>query len=653
MNSWIIENLGWTLLHSFWQITFVALILFVALRVLREFSANLKYFASILGLSLSLILPIATFVYLSTSSKPIQNSSYQASMDSPKDVSPTVKPKPISETSHSSPPISSSIAVTSSSPNIPFLPILVVIWLIGVLFFSIRLAGGVWTVHLYKTRKVSAVENHWQEKFDEFCESLQLRRKIKFLQSQMVEMPVVIGWLKPVVLIPASAFLQISPKELETILIHELIHIKRHDYLINLVQSFAEILFFFHPCVWWISAHIRAEREFAVDEFVAQMFETERFIYAKALANLEESRTTAPILAMAADGGNLMKRIEKILNGSRKINSTNVSIWSAVFAVTFVLGLTVGTYWIKASEIKKSKNGRKIAVVFSNFSPKKEENQHYQKLLELQKKYGIPATWLLETELIEKLQQDGQVKDFFLQAHENRSDFIIYFPNIDSTIFENGDDEYIALWQKRMQEVNEVLNENGDKLKYWSAGGRIRTQIKDTFTKQNIKFISRPMTNEDLFFPFFYERDCVRAENGMSCQDTNAEKQKEVREKYLLYMNEMFELNEKYSQEKFGAETPQILSLGTNKLTNDSADELLQMLQDKGYEFVPLEEVISNESYKLQEKPTKDSDLFYKRWKILKKYLPENFPNPKTTVENSKIKFNVEVTTKDLKVKQY
>lgn len=117
-------------------------------------------------------------------------------------------------------------------------------------------------------------------------------------------------------------------------------------------------------------------------------------------------------------------------------------------------------------------------------------------------------------------------------------------------------------------------------------------------------------------------------------------------------MNEMFELNEKYSQEKFGAETPQILSLGTNKLTNDSADELLQMLQDKGYEFIPLEEVISNESYKLQEKPTKDSDLFYKRWKILKKYLPENFPNPKTTVENSNIKFKVEVTTKDLRIKE-
>lgn len=88
-----------------------------------------------------------------------------------------------------------------------------------------------------------------------------------------------------------------------------------------------------------------------------------------------------------------------------------------------------------------------------------------------------------------------------------------------------------------MQEVNEVLNENGDKLKYWSSGGRIRTQIKDTFTKQKYKIYFATDGQMKIYFsPSFYERDCVRAENGMSCQDTNAEKQKEVREsKYSIY----------------------------------------------------------------------------------------------------------------------
>ena len=661
MDNWIVENLGWTLLHSLWQIGFVALILFVVLQILRDFSANLRYLLSVSALSLSLILPLLTFIYFSSEMKQPQ----------PKiqNVSPLSKQAPIQETKRQiisenidvPPIISAENSVSSPPSNIRQMPILVGFWLIGVLFFSVRLLGGIWTIHRYKTKEVSIVETHWQTKFDELCKHLNIRQKVRFLQSKKVEIPMVIGWLKPVVLVPASVFLQVSPKELETILIHELIHIKRRDYLVNFLQSLVEILFFYHPFVWWISAKIRQEREFAVDEFLSQIFETERIIYAKALASLEEIRTIPTTnLVMAANGGNLMKRIENILNGNKKINSKNVSIWSAVFAVTFVLGVTAGFYWLKTSEINKSKKGRKVAVVFSDFSPNISKSKSVQHILELQKKYEIPATWVLESELIKELEQTGETEKFFLQAHQNRSNFILSVPNINYTIFVNGDDEYLALWQKRIQYIDEIMTKNGDKLKYWTtSANQIPQQMEDYIAQQGLRPTKLPKP-DDLKFHLSYEKDCTITEKRMSCEETSAEKRKEIREKYLQYISEIFEFNENYSQEKFGLETPQVLSLWARDLTNDVADELFQMLQNKGYEFVPLEEVTSNEAYKLLES-SKDRELFGKKWKILDKYLPRAVPLSSSIFEidklskadeNRKKVFKVEVSVKDLKIKE-
>lgn len=666
MTNWVVENLGWTLLHSLWQIGFVAVVLFSILRILREFSASLRYSISVLALSFSFILPLITFVYLSEATSPIQTEKPITSINS-KINDPTKEKnfQVITKNVDVPPTVSVDSPVSSPSLNIPYLTILVVFWFLGIFIFSIRLIGGVWTVHLYRTRQVYAVEAYWQTKFDGLCQNLKINKKVQFLQSKIVEMPVAIGWLKPVVLVSASAFLQISPKELETILVHELVHIKRHDYLVNFLQSLVEILFFYHPCVWWISAKIRAEREFAVDEFISQVFETERIIYANALANLEEIRLTetqaAPILAMSGNGGNLMKRIENILQGNRKLNSKNISIWSAVFAVTFVIGITTGIYWLKTNEIKKSKNGRKVAVVFSDFPANGHNSQSFQNTLELQKTYKIPATWILDSELIKELEQTGKAKELFLEAHGTRSDFIINVPNINYTIFINGDDEYIELWQKRIQNIDAIMSENGDKLRYWTTSAtQIPQQMEEHIAKTGLRFTKLPM-QDDIRFHFSYEKECGNFENspkkGMYfCQETPAEKRKEIHEKYLQYISEIFEFNNNYAQEKFGVNIPQVLSLATDDLTNDSANELFQMLQDKGYEFVPLEEVTSNETYKLQE-TSRDRELFQKKWEILNKYLPRALPASSNIIEirkkydeNMKKVFKVEVNTKDLKI---
>ncbi len=657
MNSWIIENLGLTLLHSLWQIAFIALILFAALRFLRESSATFRYLASISALCFSLILPIATFLYLSNNKSnlaispitPISaNTRIEQSLPNPKS-------EKVQETAHYSPTISENIAMTSPSPKINFLPVLVGIWLIGVLFFSIRLAGGIWTIHLYKTRKVSKVEKHWQEKFEELCESLQIRQKARFLQSKMVEMPVVIGWLKPVVLVPASAFLQIPAKELETILIHELLHIKRHDYLVNLLQSLIEILFFFHPCVWWISAQTRIEREFAVDEFVSQLFETERFIYAKALANLEESRTTAPILAMAADGGNLMKRIEKILNGSRKINSKNVSIWSAVFAITFVIGLSVGIYWLKTAEDKSvTKHGRRIAIVYDGF-PNIRQDILSSEFFNTLEKRKIPAVWVINQFSISQMKDDS-AKAILRNRYRNNIKFAINAMDSTSRTL-ISEDHFEEITQKNLDYLNEVLTPERGKVDYFYFvdGANIyrsesAQKVEKSLLQQGLINIPTSAPYYDSLFSLLYEKNCRADKNKVQCEDAR-QVIDAIRDKYLKYMTEQVEAMEQYSQEVIGREVPQVLYISSSRLVDESADQIFQMLEDKGYEFVPLEEVMADETYAWQEKIRKIMRFDRNRWDKTSEYLKDemeifksDFQTPKMT--NSIVKNGKAIPTK-------
>ncbi|MEK7724598.1 MAG: M56 family metallopeptidase, partial [Acidobacteriota bacterium] len=628
------------------------------------FSANLRYLISVSALSLSFILPILTFVYFSSETSQVQTTTQNIPTISKQVPIQETKKQIISENINVPQIISADNAVSSPSSNIHLMPIIVGFWLIGVVIFSIRLMGGIWTVHLYKTRQISAVETHWQEKFDELCQRLQIKQTVKFLQSKKVEIPVVIGWLKPVILVPASAFLQISPKELETILIHELIHIKRCDYLVNFLQSLVEILFFYHPCVWWISAKIKAEREFAVDEFISQMFDTDRFIYAKALASLEEIRSIPTTnLVMAANGGNLMKRIENILDGNRKINSKNVSIWSAVFAITFIVGISAGIYWIKTSDSGKPKNERKVAILINTY-----RNNHgkveYEHLLQLQTKYKIPATWIVDGDLIETLKQNGLARDFFRQVKESNSNFILNVPNMDSTIYIDGLESYVPVWKERIRFVNENLAEYSDKIRFYTTSSSQLPQPMEDYLKENqILFMPlRERLSGGQMFYHYYEKNCTRIEYRIekifTCRDTDESEKREIREKYLQFNQEIFEFRSNYSKEKFGVEIPQILSLTTNDLTKESADELLHMLQNNGYEFISFEEVTSNEILKKLESSREHKVFYFRIFEISKKYLDRPFANSilstevlKKADENLKKSFNVDVTTKDLKPK--
>jgi beta-lactamase regulating signal transducer with metallopeptidase domain len=194
----------------------------------------------------------------------------------------------------------------------PWLPVLLGVWVVGVAILTLRLLTGWIWVQRVKSHGTEDAPDDWQQMTSRLARRLHISRPIRLLQSAAVEVPTVIGWLRPVVLLPVSALAGLAPHQLEAILAHELAHIRRHDYLVNLLQTLVETLLFYHPAVWWLSRRIRIERENCCDD-VAVSLCGDPYTYARALANLEALRGDRTHLALAANGGSLLHRVRRLL----------------------------------------------------------------------------------------------------------------------------------------------------------------------------------------------------------------------------------------------------------------------------------------------------------------------------------------------------
>jgi beta-lactamase regulating signal transducer with metallopeptidase domain len=192
------------------------------------------------------------------------------------------------------------------------LPAIVIAWLIGVAVLVGRMAGGLWYVERVRRAALAAPASSWQAACLRLGERLRSSAPVRVVESMRVDVPAVVGWLRPVILLPAAAVAHLSPEQVEAILAHELAHVVRHDYLVNVLQSVVETLLFFHPAAWWVSSRIRVEREHCCDEIAVEAC-GDAFLYARALAGLEAARVGDAGLALAATGGSLVDRIRRIL----------------------------------------------------------------------------------------------------------------------------------------------------------------------------------------------------------------------------------------------------------------------------------------------------------------------------------------------------
>ena len=307
-HAWV-ERLGWTLLHFLWQGVLIAK-LFAASRAFGGASLNsrTRYAMACASLAAMLLAPIVTFYLIGTGSGLI----------------------PAGPSGWSSRPFAAAyssaarVAAEGWHMDLPeisrsVLPWIVAAWLCGALLFSIRLAGGcAVAARMREAGRTHPAPPEWQRKLADLMARMRLSRPVRLLVSPLAQAPAVAGWLRPAILMPVGALAGLPVVQIEALLAHELAHIRRHDYLINLLQGVAEALLFYHPSVWWISNEIRAERELCCDD-VAVAVCGDALTYAKALASVEAERPARLRTVMAANGGSLANRIRRLLEPSQSM----------------------------------------------------------------------------------------------------------------------------------------------------------------------------------------------------------------------------------------------------------------------------------------------------------------------------------------------
>ena len=321
--------LGWALIHSLWQVATVGVLTWAGFRSLRNRDAQARYLLGCGALVLMLALPLLTFALLWT-------------------------PVHLGAKGLETADVATVVVLSSALPNHGgfklFLPWLSAAWTAGVVIMSLRLLGGWLWMQRLRWLGAEPVEPAWQGRLAKLIRQLGLKRPVRMVKSWAVEVPMVLGWLRPLILMPAALFTAMEPLALEAILAHELAHVRRHDYLVNLLQSLVEVLLFFHPAVWWLSAQIRAERENCCDDIAVSLC-GDPLRYARALAALEELRPTFdsnPSLALAATGGTLMNRIRRIITPNLPPSPAARAGLLAALAVS-VLG-AASTYGLRSQE---------------------------------------------------------------------------------------------------------------------------------------------------------------------------------------------------------------------------------------------------------------------------------------------------------------
>jgi beta-lactamase regulating signal transducer with metallopeptidase domain len=323
--QWV-ERLGWALVHFLWQGLLIAAVYAAARRwIAGEASPNTRYLLACAALAAMAATPLVTWGWMR-----------------PSDASPDAAYR-----IRSTPPAASTIGIAittlpasvrttvSSARSAQFLPWVVIVWLFGAAVFWVRLAGGWVVAARMRSVLVRRAPPEWQEILGKLGARIGLSRPVRLLVSALVEVPTVVGWLRPVVLVPVGALGGLPAGHLEALLLHELAHIRRHDYLVNILQSAAEALLFYHPAVWWVSGHIRAERELCCDD-VAVSVSGDALAYARALAQLESYRPAHLRAAVAANGGSLADRIARLLGQPRPAVRTGLGPGSLAVAVLLV-----------------------------------------------------------------------------------------------------------------------------------------------------------------------------------------------------------------------------------------------------------------------------------------------------------------------------
>jgi beta-lactamase regulating signal transducer with metallopeptidase domain len=259
----------------------------------------------------------------------------------------------------------------------------VTVWLLGILVLMLRFAGGYFYNQRLKLHRNHQLPASWQNRLETFCRQIGIHKPIRLVESALVKVPMTIGHFKPIILFPLGLVTGLPQEQVEALLAHELAHITRKDYLVNILQNFVDILFFYHPGVRWISSHIRVERENCCDD-IAVSLSGDSLNFARALINIKGYDMRTPHPAMAAAGKRagtrgLLTRVKRLLHPS--LQGADFSAWAVVTSIMIVGLLTLVLTANAAAGLNRDEVSTNSPTVKST-SPVDEEQHQEEKLEE-------------------------------------------------------------------------------------------------------------------------------------------------------------------------------------------------------------------------------------------------------------------------------
>jgi len=326
--NWL-NAIGKTLFHSLWIGVLLSLLTALVMLATRKLSASLRY--QLLTCCLCLFMLAMGYVFYQELTKDSLAQTQVVSTNQ-QNITIVVGVKISNATQVSSPLTNLMEFWNNYSSQI------VMIWFLIICTKSIHLVLGLNTIFYLKHTQVFKTGKIWEDRLETLAKQFGISQKVSIVQSGIAKVPMVIGHFKPIILIPLGLINGLALAEVEAILAHELAHIKRRDYLVNLLQSFIEVIFFFNPAVLWVSKLIKTERENCCDDLALNCV-ADKKNYISALLSCQEFQQNTPTYAMALSGknGQLLNRVSRMLyNNKSALNKVEKTVLTLAMVLAFI-----------------------------------------------------------------------------------------------------------------------------------------------------------------------------------------------------------------------------------------------------------------------------------------------------------------------------
>lgn len=342
----IIQAFSWMLIHSLWQGLLLAVVTAVVLIATKKSGARLRYNLVAVQFLLFIVACCCTFAW----------EWYQAPVKAIAPLAGTIGNE-ASRWFHLDADGIRRFAQTCISYFTANAPMVVLLWSVLFVFRSVRMMGSLVYVYRAKSKYTYAPPANWQQRVELLCEKLQIGKAVRLLESGYVKVPMVIGHLKPVILMPVGLLAGLPAEQVEAVLLHELAHIRRHDYVVNFLQTLAETVFFFNPGLLWISSLLRDERENCCDDIALEQTKNKRE-FVQALISFKEHALNAKQYAVAFPGkkNHLLHRVSRIMSNKNQTLGPSEKVFFMMGIVTLSLVVaTAAIAQIKPADYKAAK----------------------------------------------------------------------------------------------------------------------------------------------------------------------------------------------------------------------------------------------------------------------------------------------------------